>query len=887
MKKNIPENTSADQPVNFPPPLWLLVDDDPELEIFPRIANFLYSMGWEDWESFYHRIVARPGVIHEHPHLRVAWFDTGDLEQLKKLLNGIPKALVLMDLNFRENGSKHGIELVGQLREIPEIRDNSVFLLKTITESADADKFRRENISYLRILRSLYGNETVERIQFLGANANQAEKADTETNRSLNEYESKLIGNLLMGLQEEAYVDSIRSGAFDGEKCQAAIASMDECGFYGFFDNSANLQKLYINQFLKAAFDERKFPSYSGAALNVGIIKQIKEEKRGVTEVKPLFTTSANDSHALEIALLRYGVVADVEAPLFTMGECDQKNPDEVKKITPVVINQKWNPKKRKSFKYVQLSDIFDALEVLDKVVEVSLKPEVSITSYRDVRKKLDPERLIRTSLLDIGIRFTELREFIANHCKAVGNLLVAPALSRLENSLCLAAPYLSLPESKRNKNQQYLDVDRGLRVVSVERDRYFNRDFEIAAKKVRPRVNYGQKLYVALNREQIAHNLVLAEKYIGIAGSSVGIAEILAALKLDVQCGSALRSAASLAVSDQKTFKSLVGEMEKMRVPLGLPQPEKLWQLFTIHESGLPRDIAHYLSQNSDSENAPLIELVVAGLYVLKFHLECFLRNMEWNSNLAEGKKEKKGEVGKTVEAIYKTLGVMWESRGWAELFVLDLPDGVRDPLNGHWGISSNLLKSLEDSSEVAKVVSSSWNEWLGRREIVQPSVARAKYKNGKKPEDWLRLLWLGLPLDYADELERQPPADRVDSNEESGGWDGVSNRVDTSGRDEKEGKQSDEDDFSDVDALDEEASSETEFDDEATAQLPGISLLKKRDDGNPNPTRKQLNAQLAQMGHEFRIREPHNEFEWDEAFSNDVMKALEILKPVSKPSR
>ncbi len=789
---------------SLPVPLWLLVDDQPETEIFNRLASFIDFLHLEDGKEFYERVIAQSGVIHEHPALAVAW-STGDLQELAKLLDGRRKALVQMDLFFegREQSSRHGLRLTEQLLAEPSVRENAVFLLKTRTEAAFADAFRRENISYLRTIRGLDGVEAAERIQFLGANTDSGSQ-DPER------YQNERVGNLLLGLQEEAFLEAIKERRWDSGQCRRAIEEMAERGFFGVLGGNREMEKKYVDQFLKVAFDDSTVPNLEGGPLALGHIEHLWKSQNRTRSPKKLFVTAARDANALELALLRHGTVAAVEATLFTLAGWDRY--EQIGEIKSGILNQKWKPNNFERLSVIELKDVQDAITELDEIVSASSGEAELPEVYQALRDLLSPARLIRSNLLEAATTFIELRAFVRNHCSPVGCSLAAPALLRLERTF---------------------QVERGLKVLPAEASTYFNQDGEDRVQ----RFGFSKKVYALFNRRQILHNIVAADEAIRESAAEDDEEAIVEALRLDPQCGRALANLAALSVSRPEAFESLAKRLENERSPIGLPHPAGIGSLFRDDsETGEFRGFDFFLRHPEAGGEASLMDLVVAGLQVLRYHIENYLRLLSWSTESAIGHSEE----------VFETLASVWRSRRWERLFALEVPDLAEagdqwDPLRGAWGREANLLAGLCRTSGVAKHVSESWRHYLDKWNVaLQEDGIHVNYKGGSVPPDWLRLLWLGLPLDYAEELERTAEAKSMD-------------------------------------------------DDESGRALNVVSLINDRARGDPYRFQETLNGLLQKAGSDFRVKEPLNEFDWaeDEAFLKQVDTAMELLEHEARKKR
>ena len=201
----------------FPPPLWVLADDQADHEIFPRIGGFLHWLGVPDAKRIYQRIITGRGVIHDAKLVRVAWSDQP--AELEPILAREPRAVVQLDLEWKgqEQPSAYGLRLVERLLKTPQFANQSVFLLKSRVESAFGDEFRRRHVRYMRIFRSFFSPEGSQRIQFLGANLNASQAAAN--------YEAERVASLLLDLQEELFFDLLREQHLEARRRAGAASS--------------------------------------------------------------------------------------------------------------------------------------------------------------------------------------------------------------------------------------------------------------------------------------------------------------------------------------------------------------------------------------------------------------------------------------------------------------------------------------------------------------------------------------------------------------------------------------------------------------------------------------------------------------------------------------
>ena len=829
-------NTSA-----LPAPLWLITDDNPGDEIFPRLEQFFVAINLPGWKEFYQAIIKEQGVVHEHPWLAVAW-STGDLNELKGLLQDGRKALVQMDINFKDSGqsNQYGLELTESLLSDPEIKQNTVFLLKTRTEAAFADAFRRRNVSYLRILRSLNGGEAAERIQFMAANTlNLADDADYEVDR---------IGNLFLGLQEEAYLDIIRKRYLSPADRAQVIASLVESNCFGVFKGNSYLVKKYVEHFLSVVSDETTIPNVKASPLSLGQIGKRRRSDGRLSQMKKLFLTGASEANALELALLRYGVVAYVEAPLFVLGVLGSTKSQEIAELKKGSLSQKWRPTnfskqetdqedapayKLEVLSLLELSDVADALKELDQIVATTTSSGKLPVEYVALRDQLKPEALLESNLLKAAIDFVHLRTFIRNYCSEIGSSLAVPALNKLE---------------------KMLRVEHGFKVLPTDVKDFFSLTEEGSAIRVQ-RFPWQTKVFHLFNRNLIAHNIVYADQLLAEAGESPTDDLLIEALSLDPQCPSALQHLAKIALDDGARFTSLVRSMDKERILVGLPHPDKMKTLFSKESSSqCIRDFEYFCRDQETGYECSLMELVISGLMVLRYHVESFLRLLSWNTETA---------ISEDPE-IYATLATLWEKRGWGQLFAPVIPKAndsaleIIDPLRGSWGAEMNLLEKLTAGSDAAAAVKVGWDTSLEKYQIEQSEDGvRAMYHS--EPPDWLRLFWLGLPLDFADELVNEVGMESFDaktkimgSNEQNDGLEKAQKKAGLM---------------------------------EGNHSSGIIDLIEKRGKDGPYILQGKLQKALEDIGSSFTIKEPTSEYTWreDEEFLDQIGKALEIISEQS----
>ena len=294
-----------------------------------------------------------------------------------------------------------------------------------------------------------------------------------------------------------------------------------------------------------------------------------------------------------------------------------------------------------------------------------------------------------------------ELKGFLRNRCQGPAYDLLAPAIASLETLLRPVRGLMLLPLSwppPKKKEAGHVRTER----------------FPIA-----------EKVYVCLNRDRFLHNAPYAEKRFLAEGGMESPGAIVTALRIDSQCSVALRALAELGKSGAKGFQEVVDLLEhpkEGRVPLGLPQPDQVETLFRDdrNSSGV-QDFAYFLREADPHAKRPkgstalLIELVVGGLHVLKYHVESFTRLLEW---CAQG--DPSGDTNLGV-----MLGSLWAERGWDQLFAPSIPKDVFDPLAGRWNTKRNLLARLVETSEAAAHVSRRWVEFTRRFEITPTRAA------------------------------------------------------------------------------------------------------------------------------------------------------------------
>ncbi len=795
-------NRRSPNSIEFRSPLWVLVDDNPDPEIFNRIAAFLQHKEVPDAQQHFDAIKAKEGKVYELPWFGVAW-SRGDSNQLKELLTGCGrKALIQMDVNFSDagKGAQYGLELTRELRAEEAIGEHSVFLFKTRTEAAFADSYRRSHINHLRISRSLSGSGATERIQFLAANNNDFDDLETED-------ESQRVSELILALQEELFLDTLRDRYLDRSACSGLLDLFDARNYFGAFLNQPSLARRYVSQFLRVACDDTTVPNSEGGPLPLGQIEALRMNDR-TRNVKKLFIGEGAEKHALELALLRFGSVALVEGPLFFLAGL-KKGGDgrEISKMDSEKLPQKWRPV---SFGHrlsvLEFHEIEFALDALEEVVESS-SPTI-LPAFRKLRQRFTPELLTGSTLLDSTVDFVELRAFLKDNLSAIALGMVEDALGQLERAFRL---------------------DHGLRILPVEIDTISGSSGDPQTRK-KKRLSKTKKVHVLFNRNQIKHNLVSAAVQFEESGESRH-EQVIRSLILDPQCPEALSHLAKLAEADADEFAALVKRIEATRVKIGLPQAGNIYQLFQPlgDGSGL-KNVSFFLEDKSGYE-VSLLELVAGGLMVLRYHIESYLRLMQWTD-----------DKSLWTDDIRHTLAVLWRQRGWQNLFKPEIPEGIDDPLDHAWAEKVNLMERLGEVSEVADQSHLFWSAFLKKWEIQSVRGGKSSAYAQGLPPSWLRLFWLGLPSVYHECFERE---------------------VSTRSIDERPGDSGD--------------LADNESNDVVDNTPDGFTVVDKHFGGEPLSAHKKLSGLLETHEINYTIKIPTNPDDWtaDSQFLRDIEEA------------